>query len=167
MPLGYLDFEGPGFPASSAFFCFCCIISASLQETGKIRETLKLPKHTHLKEQSNQSLKFIYLRRCINGLETHTHTHTIDKHIPLESLFGPLSHLTQLLSNPKPAGYSLQSMKLLVGRFTNVLLVNSNELICSRDEGTTTHVHQTQPASNPAELWAFPSTTKKIQLLPI
>lgn len=43
--LSYLDFEGPAFPASSAFFCFCCIISASLWETGKKREPFKLPKH--------------------------------------------------------------------------------------------------------------------------
>lgn len=56
--LGYLDFEGPGFPASSAFFCFCCIISASLQDTRKEKPTIKiLHSQSHLKEKSIQSKK--------------------------------------------------------------------------------------------------------------
>lgn len=59
-PLGYLDFEGPGFPASSAFFCFCCIISASLQETGKIGETLNCQSTLSSEQQSNQSWTFSF-----------------------------------------------------------------------------------------------------------
>lgn len=56
--LGYLDFEGPGFPPSSAFFCFCCIISASLQETGKRRKPLKLliKMTIHLITELNQQM---------------------------------------------------------------------------------------------------------------
>lgn len=59
-PWGYLDFEGPAFPASSAFFCFCCIISASLQETGQMREGSNCQNTLSSTQQPTQSWTFTF-----------------------------------------------------------------------------------------------------------